>query len=345
VEDLTARAERALLGAMITDPALTGRLRISPHEFASQRHAAVYASIRQARHARLPGAERWREAILDAGQSLTGADLDALVRACPFAAHGPAYAVMVIQAWAQRHLDQSAHVLAVQSGLLDMDSRQVMASGQLAGQEMAATAGHLRKVAFAIHQHAREVSPQMPGPQGRRRYGASPDRVRREEAVLAGLLQQDPERNAGILRTLPAEAFTNPHRKEIYQVASAMYRAGKAVDELTLDWELAVQGVPLDARQSYGATRDDHTYAMYLARLDCGYQEPAVAAGELAAEYEEARVAHPAGSARPRAAGGRQAGRRRGDPSADTIPGRPVLRLVQPPPEAGPSERGPQQGR
>jgi hypothetical protein len=26
--------------------------------------------------------------------------------------------------------------------------------------------------------------------------------------VLAGLLQQDPERNAGILRTLSAEAFT-----------------------------------------------------------------------------------------------------------------------------------------
>jgi hypothetical protein len=202
------------------------------------------------------------------------------------------------------------------------------------------------EVAFAIHEHARELGPQMPGPQSRRRYGASPERVRREETVLAGLLQQDPERNAGILRILPAEAFVNPHRKEIYQVASAMYRAGKAVDELTLDWELAVQGVPLDARQSYGAVRDDHSYAMHLARLECGYQEPVIAAGELAAEYEQSRSAHPASSTRRAGPGARQASRARGDTPAGRVPGRPVLRLVQPPPEAGgPTGRGPQQAR
>jgi hypothetical protein len=145
---------------------------------------------------------------------------------------------------------------------------------------------------------------------------------------------------------LPAEAFTNPHRKEMYHVLTAMNLARRPVDELTLDWELASRGVPLDARQSYGAVRDDHTYAMHLARLDCGYQEPIVAAAELAAEYWQARAGHPAGSAaRLKAVGGRQAGARRGDPSAGAIPGRPALRLVQPPPEAGPSERGPQQAR
>jgi hypothetical protein len=236
----------------------------SPQELAGQRHAAVYASIRAAGQARPGSAAGWRPAILRAGRSLTAADLEALAQACPFAPHGPAYAVMVVQAWARRHLDQSAHLLGARSRQLDADSRHVMPFDEPAGQDMASAADHMSEVAVAIHEHARELSPQMPGPQGRRRYGASPERVRREEAVLAGFLHQDPERNADILRILPAEAFVNPHRKEIYQVASAMYRAGKAVDEFTLDWELAGQGVPLDARQSYGATRDDQTYAMYL---------------------------------------------------------------------------------
>jgi hypothetical protein len=144
---------------------------------------------------------------------------------------------------------------------------------------------------------------------------------------------------------LPAEAFTNPHRQQIYHVLTAMNLAGRPVDEVTADWELASRGVSLDARQSYGAARDGQTYAMYLARLDCGYQEPIVAAAELAAEYRQARAAHPAGSARLKAVGGRQPGRRREGQSAGGIAGRPALRLVQPPPEAGPSERGTQQAR
>jgi hypothetical protein len=158
-------------------------------------------------------------------------------------------------------------------------------------------------------------------------------------------LRPDPQRNSEILRILSAEAFTSPHRKEMYHVLTAMNLAGRPVDELTVDWELASRGVPLDARQSYRAVRDDHTYAMHLARLDYGYQEPIAAAAELAAEYRQAFAEHPAGSAGLKAVSGRQAGRRRADPSTGTIPGRPALRLVQPPPEAGPSERGPQQAR
>jgi hypothetical protein len=159
VDALTLRAERALLGAMITDPALAGRLRISPQELASERHAAVYATIRAAGQARPHGVEGWRATILRAGPSLTAADLDALIRACPFAPHGPAYAVMVVQAWARRHLDHSAHLLGARSRRLDADSRQVMPFDEPAGQEMASAAGHMGEVAFAIHEHARELSP------------------------------------------------------------------------------------------------------------------------------------------------------------------------------------------
>jgi hypothetical protein len=253
---------------------------------------------------------------------------------------------MVVQAWARRHLDESAHRLRVRGRQLDRDARQVMAFDEPAGLDMASAADQFRRVAGAIHSRARELSPRMPGPSSGRRYGASPERVRREEAALAGLLHQDPERNADILRILPAEAFTNPHRKEIYQVASAMHLAGKAVDELTLDWELAARGVPLDARQSGGAVRDDQTYAMHLARLERGYEEPVTAAHELAAEYRQSRSGHPAGSARRGTPGARQTARARGDAAAVRILGRPVLRLVQPPPEAGgPTGRGPQQAR
>jgi len=155
-------------------------------------------------------------------------------------------------------------------------------------------------------------------------------------------VHQDPERNAGILRTLSAEAFTSPHRKEIYQIFSAMHLAGKAVDELTLDWQLAAQGVPLDAGPGGRAERDDQTYAMHLARLDYGYGEPAIAARELAAEHQR----YPARRTPHGEPGARQTATLRRDATAARVPGRPALRLVQPPPQAGgPAERGPQQAR
>jgi hypothetical protein len=344
VDALTERAERALLGAMIEDPHLTGRLRISPHELAGERHAAVYLSIRQARQATFAGADGWRAAILRAGPSLAGAELDDLVRACPFAPHGPAYAVMVVQAWARRHLDQSARILGTRGGLLELDAQRVVPADEAAGTQMAATAGHLQQVAFAISEHARVLGPPPAGPSSGPRQRGSLQRARREEAVLAGLLRQDPERNADILRALPAGAFANPHRREVYQVASAMYQAGKPVDELTLDWELASRGVPLDAGQSPGAARDGGTYAMRLARLEIGYQEPATAAEEMAAEYRQSRTGHSAGSARLRAVRTPAPAVRPQAPAAGTP--RPVLRLVQPPPQpGGPGGPGPRQAR
>ncbi len=346
MDPLTARAERALLGAMIEDPALAGRVRISPAEFASRRHAAAYESIRAAARARpFQGTEGWRAAILRAGPFLTAADLDALAAACPFAAHGPAYAVMVVQAWARRHLDDSSRALDARSRQLDADSRQLMPSDPTAAVEMAATAGQMREVAFAIHEHARDLSPASPGHSSGRRDSTTPERARREEAILAALLHPAPERDADILSTLPAEAFTSPHRQEIYSVVKAMHMTGKPVDELTLDWELATQGIPLDARQGWHPVNDDQTYATRLARRHHGYQEPLTTAAELAAEHAQSRSGHPAGSARLRTADGRQQARTPGNTPARPVPGRPALRLVQPPPEAGPAGRGPQQAR
>ena len=346
MDPLTLRAERALLGAMVEDPALVGRLRVRPSEFGDGWHANVYTAIRAASQAPTRGPDGWRTAILRASAFVTAADLDDLASACPFPSHGSTYAVMVVEAWARRHLDESAHRLRARGRQLGRDASRVMASDAVAGQDMASAADHMRRVASAIHAHASELSPRMPGPSASRRQGASRERVRREEAVLAGLLHQDPERNADILRILPAEAFTSAHRREIYQVLTAMHLAGKPVDELTLDWELATHGVPLDARQGHDAARDDQTYAMHLARRECSYEEPVIAAGELVDEYEQSRDRRPAGSARRWGPGARPTARTHGDAPATRTSGRPVLRLVQPPPEVGgPAERGPQQAR
>jgi hypothetical protein len=344
VDALTLRAERALLGAIITDPELALWIRLSPYEFADARHGSVYSTIRMARQTRFAGPDGWRATILQAAASVTEAELDDLARACPFAPHGPAYAVMVVQAWARRYLGHSAEVLGARSTQLGTDAERVMLYDEPAGAEMTFTAEHMREVAAAIHEHARDLSPQVPARSSGRRRGASPERVRREEVVLAGLLRQNPERNADIVRILPAEAFGNPHRQEIYQVARAMYLSGKPVDELTLDWELASRGVPLDARQSYVAARGEQTYAMHLARLEFSYQEPITAARELTAEYGQSRSGHPAGSAL-RPSGARPAARTRDSAQEARPPGRPALRLVQPPPQAGPPEHGPQQAR
>jgi hypothetical protein len=42
-----------------------------------------------------------------------------------------------------------------------------------------------------------------------------------------------------VLSWLPADAFTPGPRREVYQAIAALARHGEAVDELTVDWQLA----------------------------------------------------------------------------------------------------------
>jgi hypothetical protein len=166
--------------------------------------------------------------------------------------------------------------------------------------------------------------------------------------VLAGLLRHDAAHSAGIAQVLPAQAFSSPHRQAVYQVLTVMHQAGKAVDALTVDWELASRGVPLDARPRPGAALDDLTYTMRLARLNQGQGESVATARELAVDYWRSRSARPAGNARHEGAGGQHPAQALGPGNAQArgIPGRRGLRLIQPPPQAnGPARPDPQQAR
>ena len=190
----------------------------------------------------MAGVDGWRRAILRAAPSLNAADLDAFAAACPFAAHGPAYAVMVVQAWARRHLDHSADALGARSAQLDADSQHVMLFDGPRGWSWRPGPVTCARSPSPFTSTRGRSARRHRVPQVAAARGASAERVWCEEAVLAGLLRQDPQRNAEILRILPAEAFTNPHRKEMYHVLTAMNLAGRPVDELTVDWEARQPG-------------------------------------------------------------------------------------------------------
>jgi replicative DNA helicase len=333
MDALTSRAEHAVLGAMVANPALCDRLRrcVKPAEFEDEWHRHVYKTVLSVSHGRPPVSDGWREAVLQADPSLTDDDLNALVSGCPDPAHGMAYGAMVVSCWARRHMADSGRALAARSRQLSREA-SLASRTDAGGREAAVIADHITKVARAIRTHAAAIGPWETGAGLPGRADPSPGQARREELVLAALVRQWPEQAREILQILRPEAFRDEYRREVFRVLSAMHQAARPVDELILDWELATHGLPLRSRDG------GETYGQRLARLQTGYEVAVFAAHEIQDQHE------PCG--RPRAAGLGQAGKPRVRSAARTprqvrgageMP-RPVLRLVQ---EPGP-DRGPQ---
>ena len=320
MDALTRRAERAVLGALVASPALRERLRfLTDGDFADPGNQRVYRAISAAGHERAPVPDGWRDAIIAADPSLTPASLDALVRDCPSPDHGVAYGVIVVSGWAQRHLAHSGREMAVRSRRLDREARSASRSDPAAGQEIAAVAEHTGRVARVIRAHS--ASPVYGMEPVRRHAGCSADQVRREELVLAALIRQWPEQALEIARILRPEAFADPFRRAVFVLLRAMRQAGRAIDELTLDWEMAAHGILA------GVERGE-TYGQRLARIQTGYQEAIMVAHELQDQHERAsrpRITGPGMRGNP---GGRRATVRKPAPQAGDQP-RPGLRLIQ----------------
>jgi hypothetical protein len=338
VDALTRRAERALLGAMIADPALARQVRVRPEEFAEACHGDWYRSIRAAGRVGRPVLDGRREAILAAGPSLAPADLDGLVADCPDPGHWLAYEAMVVQAWSRRFLQEAARRAGNRATDVGREARQVAVGDSRAGVSAATAADHMAKVATALQDHASRGRPQMREGMGPEQDSLSAERRWREELVLAGLLRPASQRAAAILRTVTATAFGDSYRRKVFQTASAMHQHGRPVDELTVDWELTMHGVPI-APGSRAWTAE--TYGKHLARIEVpSYDAPIDAAREVQALHDQA---HGRPSIRSKVPGAPGPQRVRRDATASARQGQPRLRLIVRPPEGEGPGRGPEQ--
>lgn len=351
MESLTARAERALLGAMIADPRLAGRLGyLRPADFEDPWHRSVYLAILDARRDHPPVTPGWQDAIIRAGGpgAFTQKELDGLVRDCPHPGHGAAYGAMVVQAGAVAVLRRQAGELAARARQLGGLAQHPAHGQSVVGLEAGHAARHLDKVAAAIREHAAELGPRVVHAALPDEPGVAVARVRREELVLAALLKPGRTIAQAMAERLPAGTFHGSHRRAVFEVLMAMRTAGRPVDALTVDWELASAGLPL-CEPGVGADGlAGATYAARLAvvRVDEGQAIKAVSG--LQAEQATGDARQPVRDAAPSQAHvqRRWRGGVRQVPPRDPETTRP-LRLVQRPPgrNADGPDRGPQQAR
>jgi replicative DNA helicase len=340
VDALTRRAERALLGAMIAAPWLPAWMRVRPQEFGDPGHRTTFLAILSAQQeaGRSRDTQEWRAAILRSEPAATPAGLDALVQACPSPRHAIAYVGLVVHAWAARAVGEAAETILARARLLESDSRQVMRVATAEGLEATTAARHMADVATTMHAHVSALG-RTPSSLGPVPDSSRPEQARREEAVLAGFLLQPPGHARQILAILDDRDIGDPYRRAMIRALRDMHASGMAVDELTLDWELAQRGLPLVRQPEEVKGRE--TYAMRLARHGVDEGLPIQAARELAAE----RTLRSQQAQRPNHSTGQRPERTmRRQPQAGRT-GHPSLRLIPRPPENGGPQHGPQQGR
>jgi DnaB-like helicase N terminal domain len=334
-DDLINRVERALLGALITDPGLVPRLEyLERHEFADDRHRAVYEAIRSLPDATAPSAGSRIAAIARAaGLRVSEEYVHELAASCPDPRHGTAYGLRLVQVALYRRMSENADAIGAEAALHEHEAR-VVEAGANGGQQALDAARYLGLVAAALRRHAAPLVPTTSAT-AVRSSAASPDRPAsdqelREEQALTALLQQHRESDQ-ILAFLPAAAFTSPERQEIFRAIRRLRQADQPVDELTVSWELAIGD---SSSQRYGnsdVASGAYTTVMRLASANDPGQSPPKEARGLLSQLDR-RTAPDRQPARHA-----QSGQAPGQASPSPAAG---LSATQPPEAAGP-----QQGR
>ena len=241
--NLTYRAERAVLGALLDDPDLLNEASfLNAGDFASPQHQEIFRAIVAAR-AEDTGRDyppfAFAVAASATAPGLSVRYLQSVADTCPHPANVGAYARMVVEAALSRQMLIHAERLFREAGDLHYEVRQAV---NVPGADETAEAfpSHLLKLAHAMYVHAKRFDPaaEAPDQDDREQIAADEAQVHQEEEVLAGLLAHY-EFNTGVLNWLPAEAFTEGPRREIYQAIVAVARRDDPIDELTVEWQLA----------------------------------------------------------------------------------------------------------
>jgi hypothetical protein len=166
--------------------------------------------------------------------------------------------------------------------------------------------------------------------------------------VLAVMVQPGRTRAKAMAERLPAEVFRDPYRRAVFEVLAAMRTAGRAVDVLTVDWELARAGLPLYEAEAGADGVAGETFAARLARAQVTDERAVEAISGLQAE----QVTGGGREGMPDVASSWAHGQRRGRGGLREVPPRDPgmtwpVRMVQRPPGRGADgpDRGPRQAR
>ncbi|WP_433549097.1 DnaB-like helicase N-terminal domain-containing protein [Streptomyces sp. CA-294286] len=239
--DAGHHAERALLGALLLDPAALDRSdTLTPEHFAHHAHRALFAAIRRlippaaVLHAREPV---WINAVLaDASEHIRGitpSHLHMMVEECPEPRHAPAYAQIVRAGHVRRSLRTHAEQL----------------TRAASDPEHPSPVTQVIRRCSLLTDHLTELTSQF-GPQQGSPPGTnvtdppkdiSPEALDDERALLAGAVHH-PQSLRGLGWLHPAD-FAHPLHGQLYARLVSLSRRGDTIDPITAVWEAQQNGL------------------------------------------------------------------------------------------------------
>lgn len=260
LDALAIRAEQALLGAVLLDPAGQQRALdlVEPADFRRPWHAQVLAAMRRVQSAgRLPGPlevypELRNDPDLPATVARDAVLLADLMDAVPRPAHAPAYAAMVAERGIRLRLELAGSRLAqtASTGQLD-DTAHIVWQAR---REVAACRARWLALPAALRPEPPVSASRDPAPAAPKRLAAEPARERQPEdpaAWAAGSralrdLIAGPSRITEVRGWLRPEHFAAPGHGELYSIVRDLDAARRPVDPVTVSWEAARRGFSAD---------------------------------------------------------------------------------------------------
>lgn len=264
MDTLTSRAERALLGAMLRDPALVLALGyVELADFALNRHRLLYTAVKTA-SGTWDGSRPWDVTVAAAAEEATPLDyIDELEAACPDPGHGRTYAALVLDAHFQRAMLEAAGDAGALAETVSYDAARLTQARSPGAPGAVRIAGHADRTALVIGRHAAAFIPDTAyAPAGPPL--ASADRQARDEEHILGALIDGHRAARQILAVTGPAAFRDPLRREVFTAILAADAAGHAIDPLTVDWELT-RARAWRGDHGQAADEDSRSYATRLA--------------------------------------------------------------------------------
>jgi hypothetical protein len=260
VTDLTARAEEALLGAVIRDASqLAGLEELDPAAFTDPARRALWTAVTRYREAGAgAGSREFADLILATADdpAITSGYLTRLALSVPTPGGAAAYAGLVAMA------DLTRALAGTGSDLYPADPL----TGRPEIRNDVSYSACLQAAQSALGADMATPGPPPPG-----------ERAAREEQFLAGVIGQ--QELIGWI-SLDPDILTTPGLRIIYQAAIAADRLGEPVDEVTLPWRAA--GIVAHGDYSAGRATTAQTTAAAIppgtiARLAAARTDPLTA--------------------------------------------------------------------
>ena len=253
-------AERALLGAVLLDPAGQQRVldQVVPEDMRRPWHGQVLEAMRRVRvRGGLPEPmavyqELQNDVDLPRGVAANAVLVADLMEAAPQARHAPVYAAMVVEGGIRQRLRETGARMLQAGGAGSLERLQRQAA--LSVRDLEAC----RARWMTVPEHLRRAS--SPGERagdsgqaGRRPVCGREDAARPEgpAAVVAGEralrdLTAAPGRLTLVGRWLRPGHFASAEHGEVYALMREMSAAGRAVDPVTVSWEAARHGISVE---------------------------------------------------------------------------------------------------